>query len=184
MTSFYSDDELLIIGFKHIGKGNQISRKASFYGVSRISIGNNTRIDDYCVLSAGTEGIMIGDYVHIAVYSSLQGDGWILMEDFSTLSSKVTVYSSNSNYSGEFMVSPLLPKELIKNHVAPVLIKEHALVGTGSVILPGVTLNYGVVIGAMSLVKKDCDAFYVYAGVPVRKIKKRSRNLLKLKALI
>lgn len=73
--SFYSTDELRKLGFYSVGSNVRISRKASFYGIERISIGSNVRIDDFCVLSAGLGGITIGNYIHIAVYSSLIGAG-------------------------------------------------------------------------------------------------------------
>jgi galactoside O-acetyltransferase len=102
------------------------------------------------------------------------------MQDYSTLSSKVAIYSSNSDYSGEYMISPLLPIELIKNYTAAVVIEKHALIGSGAIILPGVTIYEGAVVGALSLVKEDCESFYIYGGVPAHKIKKRSRSLLNL----
>ena len=55
------------MGFASVGQNVQISDKASFYGASRITLGNNVRIDDFCVLSAGIGGIAIGNYIHIAV---------------------------------------------------------------------------------------------------------------------
>lgn len=33
-------------------------------------------------------------------------------------------------------------------------------------------------IGALSLVKENCEDFYIYAGNPMKKIKERSRNLI------
>jgi galactoside O-acetyltransferase len=182
MTSFYSKDELSQIGFKSIGDNVLISRKASFYGISRISIGNNVRIDDFCVLSAGKGGIQIGNYVHIAVFASLMGEGKITLEDFSGISSKVSVYSSNDDYSGEFMSNPTVPSIYTGVFHADVSICRHALVGSGSIILPGVTLKEGAVVGALSLVNKDCEEFYIYKGNPAKKVVKRSRQLLKLES--
>lgn len=69
--SFYSTKELVELGFAEVGQNVFISRKASFYGIERISIGNNVRIDDFCVLSAGEGGINIGNYIHITVYNSI-----------------------------------------------------------------------------------------------------------------
>ena len=40
----------------------------------------NSRIDDFCVLSAGEGGIEIGDYVHVAVFCMLIGAGKIKLE--------------------------------------------------------------------------------------------------------
>jgi len=56
MTSYYSEDELINLGFKSVGSKVLISRMSSIYGNSRIIIGNNIRIDDFCVISAGKRG--------------------------------------------------------------------------------------------------------------------------------
>lgn len=179
MTSFYSKEELSKIGFKHIGDNVLISSKASFYGVSRISIGNNVRIDDFCVLSSGKGGILIGNYVHIAVFATLMGEGKITLEDFSGVSSKVSVYSSNDDYTGEFMTNPTVPSQYTGVMHADVTLCRHALVGSGSIILPGITLKEGAVVSALSLVNKDCEEYYIYKGNPAIKIVERSREFLK-----
>lgn len=93
------------LGFAFVGENVQISDRASFYGASRISLGSNVRIDDFCVLSAGVGGISIGDYVHIAVYSSLIGAGKVSLSDFCNISSRVAIYSSNDDYSGAAMTN-------------------------------------------------------------------------------
>jgi len=180
MTSFYSAEELAQIGFKSVGENVSISRKSSFYGVSRISIGSNVRIDDFCVISAGEGGIEIGNYVHIAVFSSMMGDGKIAMGDFSGLSSRVAVYSSNDDYRGNSLTNPTVPSEYTGVTHADVHIGKHVIIGSGSVILPGVTLHEGAAVGALSLVNHDCEEFYIYTGAPAKKKAERSRKLLKL----
>ena len=180
MTSFYKKEELNELGFKSIGNNVLVSRKASFYGISRISLGNNVRIDDFCVLSAGKGGIQIGNFVHIAVFASLMGDGKIIIEDFSGVSSKVSIYSSNDDYTGEYMSNPTVPDQYTNVTHADVLICKHVLIGSGSIILPGVILHEGAVVGALSLVNKDCDEFFIYKGNPAKKIIERNRELLKL----
>ena len=180
MTSFYTEDELKAIGFKSVGENVLISRKTSLYGVSRISIANNVRIDDYCILSAGSGGIEIGNYVHLAIFVSLQGDGKITLEDYTGVSSKSAVYTSNDDYFGNYMTNPAVPSEFTNVTSAPVTLRKHALVGSGCVILPGVTLKIGCAVGALSLVNRDCDEFMIYSGNPAKPIKARSRNLLEL----
>jgi len=180
MTSFYDKEELTKLGFGSIGNNVLVSRKASFYGISRISLGNNVRIDDFCVLSAGKGGIQIGNFVHIAIFASLMGDGKIIIEDFSGVSSKVSIYSSNDDYTGEYMSNPTVPDQYTNVTHADVLICKHVLIGSGSIILPGVTLHEGAVVGALSLINKDCDEFFIYKGNPAKKIVERSRELLKL----
>lgn len=173
-------DELLAMGFKSLGVNVSISKKCSIYGADRISISNNVRIDDFCVLSAGVHGIYIGSYVHIGVYSSLIGAGEIQLNDYCNISSRVSIYSSNDDYSGEFMTSPMIPTEYTNVTTKPVKIGKHSIVGSGTVILPGVTMQDGVAIGSLSLVKENCAAFCIYAGNPLKFIKSRKENILEL----
>jgi galactoside O-acetyltransferase len=168
------------MGFASVGDNVQISEHSSFYGVDRIALGNNVRIDDFCVLSAGVGGICIGQHVHIAVYSSLIGAGKITLSDFCNISSRVSIYSSSDDPSGTTMTNPTVPREYTRVKHADVFLGKHVLVFGGSVILPGVTLETGVVIGALSLIKKNCQAFGIYAGNPARRIKERNRDLLEL----
>ena len=175
-----SREAIEALGFAFAGENIQISDRASFYGTHRISLGNNTRVDDFCVLSAGLGGISIGNHVHIAVGASLIGAGKITISDFCNISSRVSIYSSSDNYSGSAMTNPTIPNEYTDVMHADIFFDKHVIVGSGSVILPGVTLEKGVAIGALSLVKKNCTAFGIYAGNPVRRIKERKDDLLEL----
>lgn len=176
--ALYSREQLERMGFAALGEDVRISDKASIYGAGHIRIGNHVRIDDFCVLSAGAGGIDIGSWVHIAVYSSLIGAGRIQLQDFSNISSRVSVYSSTDDFSGEWMTNPMVPAKFTGVSHADVSIGRHAVVGSGSVILPGVTLEQGVAIGALSLVKHSCREFTVHAGTPARRIGERKRDLL------
>lgn len=175
-----SREAIEIFGFASVGENIQISERTSFYGTAQISLGNNVRIDDFCVISAGAGGIAIGNHVHIAVGASLIGAGKITLCDFAGISSRASIYSSNDDYSGAAMTGPTLPSAFTNVRHADVFIGKHVVVGSGSVILPGVTLEEGVAIGALSLVHKRCEAFGIYAGNPARRIKERKRDLLEL----
>lgn len=177
-----SKDSIETLGFASVGKNVQISTLATFYGADRISIGNHVRIDDFCVMSAGAGGIGIGDHVHIAVYSSLIGAGKITLGDYCNISSRVSIYSSSDDYSGAFMTNPTVPALYTQVTFADVFFGKHVIVGSGSVILPGVRLEEGVAVGALSLIKSSCAAFGIYAGNPARRLGERKRDLLKLEA--
>jgi acetyltransferase-like isoleucine patch superfamily enzyme len=178
--AMYTTEELKSLGFANVGANVLISRQASFYGVARISIGDNVRIDDFCVLSAGTGGITLGSHIHIAVYSSIIGAGAVTLDDFCNISSRVSLYSSNDDYSGEYMTNPMVDACYTNVSHAPGVIGKHVIVGSGSVVLPGVTLADGCAVGALSLVSKSLDAWGVYAGQPAKYIKARSCDLLAL----
>jgi galactoside O-acetyltransferase len=182
--SFLKQEELEKLGFKHLGKNVLISDKCSIYNAKNISIGDNKRIDDFCILSAGDGGIEIGNYVHIACFSSLIGKGNITMKDYSGISSRVSVYSSSDNYDGEYMTNPCLPDSVTNTIHKDVVIGKHVVIGSNSVVLPGVILSDGCCVGAMSLVNKSIDGPYVMVGIPAKKVKDRKLNIFKLEKTI
>lgn len=179
--AYLSHEQLKELNFQYLGINVKVSDKASIYNPSKIYLDDNCRIDDFCILSAGVSGIHIGKYVHIAAYSSLIGSEQIYLADFSGVSSRVSIYSSNDDYSGKYMAHPTIPDTFRGVENKPVILCKHSIVGAGSVILPGVKLNEGVVIGALSLVlDKEYVEFFIYAGTPAKLIKERKRDLLKL----
>jgi acetyltransferase-like isoleucine patch superfamily enzyme len=178
--SFLTEDEMISVGFRSIGKNVRISRKASIYNASHISVDDNARIDDFCILSAGEGGIEIGKYVHIGCYSSLIGQGEIILRDFSGISGRVSIYSSNDDYSGSYLAHPTVPEKYRNVQHGKVVLQRHSIVGVGSVILPNVEISVGAVVGALSLVRENCEEVGVYVGCPASKVKTRKRDLLKL----
>jgi len=176
--AFLSEEKLKSLGLASCGKNVLISEKSSIYNAGKIKIGNNVRIDDFCVISAGHGGIELGNYVHIAVYVSILGAGKIRISDFVGCSARVAIYSSNDDYSGKYLTNPTVPVKYTNVEHKDVVIEKHVLVGAGSIILPGVTISEGASVGALSLVNQDLASYNIYAGSPIRKIKERSRDLL------
>lgn len=78
------------------------------------------------------------------------------------------------------MTNPMVPDRYKDVKEAQVVLKKHVLIGAASIVLPGVTLEEGSVIGAMSLVKNSTESWSVNAGIPAVKIKDRKKDLLKL----
>jgi galactoside O-acetyltransferase len=177
-NSFYSSEELKALGLNSYGEQVFISRKVSIYSGKDIVLGNHVRIDDFCILSGK---IRLGDYIHIAAYTALYGgDKGITIMDYGNLSSKITVYSISDDYSGETMTNPMIPEEYKHVTSQPVLIEKHVIIGSGCVILPGLTLKEGSSFGAMTLINRSSEPWSINAGIPFKKIKDRSKALLKL----
>lgn len=177
MNSYYTAEELSQLGLKKYGDNVLISRKSSIYSASDISIGNNVRVDDFSILSGK---INIGNYVHVNPYTGIfAGTTGVILEDFVNLSSKITIYAISDDYSGHRLTTPLLPNSKQYQIKARVHLKKFVIVGAGTTILPGVTIEEGCAIGAMSLVKESTEPWAIYAGSPLRFIKQRSRELLK-----
>lgn len=178
MSSFLSASEIEKIGLKSVGKDVLISRYASFYGESDIVIGNNVRIDDFCILSGK---IQIGNYVHIAAYDALYGGNCgIYIGNYSTISSHTSVYSVSDDYSGKTMTNPMIPDEFKNVTSKEVIIGENTIVGSHSVILPGSIVSEGCAVGAMSLIRDTLETWKIYAGIPCRIVKERDKNVKKM----
>ncbi|MBR3834086.1 MAG: acyltransferase [Lachnospiraceae bacterium] len=177
MNTFYSEDELKALGLKSYGENVYIGRHVILYSPEKLEIGNNVRIDDFSILSGN---IRLGNYIHISHFCGLYGgDKGIVMEDYSGLSSKVTVYGVSDDYSGNSMTNPMIPAEYKPfSTQEKVEIKKHAIVGAGSIILPGVIVGEGSSIGSMSLCIRDTEPWSINVGIPAKKIKERSKELL------
>jgi acetyltransferase-like isoleucine patch superfamily enzyme len=182
--TFFTSQEVVKLGLAHVGKDVRISRLASLHNPPGISVGDHSRIDDFCILSAGEGGIEIGRHVHLAVYVSLMGNGKITLGDFSGMSSRVSIYSSNDDYSGQYLTNPTVPPQFTNVTSGPVCIGRHAIVGCGAIILPAVSIGEGAAIGALSLVRGDCEPFGIYVGTPARYVRQRRRELLDIEHLL
>ena len=174
--AYYSEEELSALGFKKLGKNIKISTKASIYNHDEIEIDDNSRIDDFCVISGK---IKIGKFIHIAPFCLMAGGSCgIIMEDFSGLAYGVQIFTQSDDYSGKTLTNPNIPKKYKNEAMKPIFIGKHSIVGAGSMIMPGVTLAEGTSVGAMSLIRKSTEAWSIYVGNPAKKIKDRSKDLL------
>lgn len=182
MNSFYTIEELDQLGLKRFGVNVLISRKVSIYGANYISIGSNVRIDDFCILSGSIE---INSYIHISAFCGLfGGQSGIVLKDFSGLSSRCVVYAESDDYSGDVLTNPTVPKELRNIICGKVILEKHVIVGTGSSIMPSVTIGEGTAVGSMSLVLKSLDSWGIYVGSPCKRVKDRSKKILELESLL
>jgi len=178
---YYSQAVLESMSFKHLGANVKISDKTSIYNAEVIEIGDDSRVDDFCVLSGK---IKIGKHVHIAPFCLVAGgEEGVRMEDFSGLAYKVQVFTQSDDYSGETLTNPTIPSKYKKEYKQSVLIGRHVIVGAGSIVMPGVSLAEGCSVGAMSLVHKDTSPWGIYIGCPAKRIKSRKQDLLKLETL-
>ena len=181
-SNYYSRNELKKIKFLSIGTNVLIKKNVSMYFVENISIGSNVRIDDNVIIVASKKDspVKIGNYVHIASNCYLAGSDGIAMMDFSTLAPGVLIFSGSDDYSGKKLTNPMVGKSYIGGKSGKVTLGKHVIIGAGSIILPDVTIKQGSSVGALSLVNKDLEDWGVYCGIPVKKIKNRRKDILKI----
>jgi galactoside O-acetyltransferase len=180
-TSFLTEAELAETGIKKYGKNVRISRKASIYSPEKLRIGDNVRIDDFCILSGD---IQLGSYVHVAAYCALYGEQEkISIGDFAGLSARVLVYTFSDDYVfGSSLTNPTIPDKFkIKFDKGPVTLEKHVLVGAGSIIMPNTTIGIGAAIGALSFVRGTIEPWTICSGNPAKPIgKRRSDRIIEL----
>jgi galactoside O-acetyltransferase len=104
------------------------------------------------------------------------------MDDFSGLAFGCHLVAQSDDYSGATMTNPTVPARFKDESSAPVHIGRHAILGTGTVVLPGVTIAEGTSSGANTVFNRSTDAWSIYVGAPARRIKARDQGLLELEA--
>ena len=176
-TSFYSHTELQSLGFKHIGQGCLISRKACFYNQGLISIGDNVRIDDFCILSGE---VTLGSHIHISPYVALYGAAGIEFKDYTGISAHSTIYSEMDDFSGDYLVGSIHAESKRRLRGGRVTVSAYAHIGAHCLIFPDLTIAEGCVIGACSMLRKSTEPWGIYFGIPAARQRERSRNMLTL----
>jgi acetyltransferase-like isoleucine patch superfamily enzyme len=182
MNNFYTPDELNALGFKKFGFNLKISKKASLYNCDLMEFGDNVRIDDFCVLSGK---LVFGNNIHITAFCLLAGgDEGIFFDSFTTLAYRSCVFTRSDDYSGETLANSTIPEKFRNRTIKKsVNFEKHAIVGAGSIVLPGAHIREGVSVGASSLVIKPTEPWGVYVGVPAARIKNRKKELLEQEKL-
>lgn len=173
-----TEAELSELGIS-FGRGCQISRDARFYGADRIALGDNVRIDSFCVLSSGGSGrIDVANHSHIASGARLFGQGHIAVGNFTGISAGSTLFSASDDFSGEFLFGPEIDQAYCKVDERPIVMDDFTLIGAHGLVLPGVRLHEGSVLGAAGVAVRDLDPWTINGGVPAKFIKQRSRGLV------
>lgn len=181
---YYSTEQLRKMDFKYVGNNVQIAKNCTVIGLENISLGDNIRVDGGVSLICASGYLKIGSYTHIGSGCHLGCAGGVELSDFSGLSQGVRIYSGSDDYSGKSLTNPTVPKKYLNVKIKPVLIGRHVIIGSGSVVLPGVTIGDGSSVGALSLVMKSLGKWGVYVGNPAKKLKTRKKDLLEQEKMV
>lgn len=117
------------------------------------------------------ENIEINDYVHIAAGEKISIGNNVL------IASKVYISDINhGNYKNMNQDSPLVKPNDRKLSTRPVVINDNVWIGEGVCVMPGVTIGFGCIIGALSTVTKNIPDYSIAVGTPAVVIKKYNFN--------
>ncbi|WP_240783029.1 DapH/DapD/GlmU-related protein [Escherichia sp. E2562] len=87
-----------------------------------------------------------------------------------------TSFSQSDDYTGRTMTNPTIPKKFKKEIIKQVVIGKHVIIGTNSLVFPGVTIEEGCSVGAMTMVTKSTKPWGCYFGIPAKRIKERKKR--------
>lgn len=125
------------------------------FGVFRAgtTIGNDSKLSHYVSIE---EGGTVGNNVNMGIRSHLTKNGiiedWVFYAfDVACLNTRKIAYGRN--YDARF---------------EPSIIRYGARIGARTLIMPGVEIGREVLIGASSLVTRNCKPFGVYIGSPAK----------------
>jgi acetyltransferase-like isoleucine patch superfamily enzyme len=166
--------------FAEVGENILISTRAVFYEPEKMRFGDNARVDDFCLLS-GT--VTLGRNVHLTAFTHVAGGApGVTFGDFSTCAYGCHILTQSDDYSGATMTNSTVPRRFKNETFSAVRIGRHAILGTGTIVLPGCDIGDGVSTGAGTVVTRPLAEWTVYVGQPARAVGPRSRQLLDLEA--
>jgi acetyltransferase-like isoleucine patch superfamily enzyme len=179
MSNYYSSNELINLGINIIGTNVFVSRFCNIYNPHNLTLHSNIRIDDFCVISC--KGLIeICDYVHISAQCFISSSTKIYIGKFSAISVGVKIFGATDDFSGEYLVNPTIPSLYTNVINGDIIINDFSVIGSNSVIMPNIVIDYGVSIGANSFVNKSCDSWKIYAGTPIKFIKNKTNKCIHL----
>ncbi len=148
---------------RRFGNAVQIGTGVGFKHLETFEIGDGVFIGAQAYIQGRFDGTTrIGDHVWIGPQAYFDARHLIL-EDYVGWGPGAKVLGSS--HTGLPVEQPVIQTDL---EVCPVRVRAGADIGTGAILLPGVTIGKGSIIGAGSVVTHDVPDFAIFAGIPAR----------------
>lgn len=140
---------------------------------TRIVVGEQSVIDSFVkVKPAGGDGdLIIGKQVVINSGCVLYTGNGISIGNMVAIAANCTLAPVNHAYHDKH--KPIRSQGFLPSK-GGIIIEEDVWIGANCVILDGAILRKGCVVAAGSIIKGELDAYSVYAGNPLRKIRERT----------
>lgn len=144
---FHSLEHGIQQGLK-VGRNYQVEPYATFFGFEHIRIGDDFVCGSFATVRAVEAEIVIGNRVSLGPMTALIG------ANHGFLDLKVPIQDQPQKSE-------------------PVILADNVWVGTGAIILPGVSIGEGAVVAAGAVVTREVAARTVVAGCPARVVRER-----------
>jgi galactoside O-acetyltransferase len=177
MTNWFTIDDLKKKGVTVYGKNILVSTFVNIYNPANLILHDNIRIDDFTTISCKGK-VEIFNYVHIGPQCMISSSTNIIFGNYTGISAGVKLFGGCDDFSGKYLTNPTIPIEYLNVQTGDIILENHTVIGSGTVVLPNVILREGTAIGALSFVKKNTEAWSIYGGSPLKYIKNRDKTCL------
>ncbi len=141
---------------------------------TKVKIGDNTCISEYCILDLGEGYIELGKEIFINSHVVILGHLGVIIDDYVHIGPHSTIASHKHIFKNKKISIKEQDKNIIKQKgIKPIKIGRDALIGANCVILDGVQIGEGAIIGAGSVVTGNIPKYSIAVGSPAKVIKKR-----------
>jgi acetyltransferase-like isoleucine patch superfamily enzyme len=153
---------------RRFGNGVRIGSGVGFKHLETFEIGDGVFIGAQAYVQGRFDGVTkIGNHVWIGPQAYFDARH-LIIEDHVGWGPGAKVLGSS--HTGMPVDRPIIETDL---EIRPVHVQAWADIGTGAVILPGVTVGKGSIVGAGAVVTRDVSPFSIVAGVPARFVRWR-----------
>lgn len=122
------------------------------------------------------EHVSVGDCVHIGPGALLMAtkESHIFIKDKVLIGPEVSIVAGNhsTHILGKLMYDYKIEDKLSSDD-EPVVIENDVWIGTGAIILKGVTISRGAIVAAGALIIKNVPPYSIVGGVPAKVLKFR-----------
>lgn len=137
--------------FRRVGKNFKFDPFGR-YSFDTIEVGNDVFIGPGAILLATESFIRLGNKIMFGPNVTMMGG------------------DHNTTVIGKYMYDVI--EKLPENDI-PIIIEDDVWIGTGAIILKGVTIGEGSIVAAGSVVNKDVAPYSIVGGVPAKLLKMR-----------
>lgn len=165
----HGDGSFELSDFKSIGENVVFEKGVLVIHPENVSIGNNVYIGHNTILKGYYKNMMdIGDDTWIGPGCFFHSAGGLKIGKNIGIGPGVQIITSA--HKSDQLDIPVLNADIIFKEV---VIEDWSDLGTGSIILPGVTVGEGAIVGAGAVVTKDVPSYVISVGNPAKVLRIR-----------
>lgn len=146
-----------------------VDETAKLSDLTKISIGKNTEIKEFCIINTYDKPVLIGDNVQINPFTVIYGSCGLTIGDNVIIAPHCMIVTGNHEYRQ--LHTPMRFSGYFTK--GPITIEDDVWIAANCTVGDGVTIGKGAIVAANSFVNKDVAPYDIVGGVPAKRIASR-----------